>query len=82
MQQILKRKKTDGDGGLQGREISSNECASCFGLYDQDIHPETGDVTCDWIQCTNKDCCVWMHTECLDKCNGDYMCCVCETLFS
>ena len=58
-----KKKKTDGDGGLQRHEVSSNECASCFGLYDEDIDPETGDVTCDWIQCTNEDCCVWMHTQ-------------------
>ena len=72
MQQIPKI-KTDSDGGLQGREVSSNECDYCFGLYDKDIDPETGDVTCDWIQCTNKDCCVWIHTECLDKCDGYYV---------
>ena len=24
----------------------------------------------DWIQCTNDGCGVWVHTECLDKCNG------------
>ena len=77
-----KKKKTNGDGGLQGCEVSSNECASYFGLYDEDIDPEIGDVTCDWIQCTNEDCCVWMHTKCLDKCDGDYVCCVCETLCS
>jgi len=77
-----KKKRSDSDNGLQGREVSSNECARCFGLYDEDVDPDTGDVTCDWIQCTSDNCGVWMHTECLAKCDGDYVCCVCETLFS
>ena len=43
-------------------------CASCFGPYDEDINSENGNVTC---LCTNEDSCVWMHKECLDKCDGD-----------
>ena len=75
-------KRSDSDNGLNGCEVSSDECAHCFGLYDEDVDPETGDVTCDWIQCTSDNCGVWMHTECLAKCGGDYVCCVCQMLFS
>ena len=49
MQQTLK------DDELQGCQLSSNECASCFGLYNEDIDPETRGATCDWVQCTNED---------------------------
>ena len=75
------KKNSDSDMGLQRREVSSNECAVCFGLYDEDVNSETGDLMSDWIQCTNNDCAVWVHTECLDKCDGDYVCRICETLF-
>lgn len=75
-----KKKKTNGDTGPQRREVSLNKCAVCFGLYDEDIDSETADLMSDWIQCTNDGCGVWVHTECLDKCDGDYVCCVCGTL--
>ena len=64
-----KKKKANGDSGPQRREVSSNECAVCFSLYDEDIDSETGDLMSDWIQCTNDGCGVWVHTECLDKCD-------------
>ena len=63
------------------REVSSNECAVCFGLYDEDVDPDSGDMTQDWIQCTDKNCGVWTHTECLDKCDDDYVCYICGVIF-
>ena len=44
-----KKKRNEKEGGCQGREASSNECAACFGLYEDDVDPETGDVVCEWI---------------------------------
>ena len=55
------------DDGLQRREVSSNECAACFGLYDEDVDPDSGHVTRDWIQCIDEDCGVWTHAQCLDN---------------
>ena len=72
--------KSTADQGLQRREISSSECAACFGLYEDDVD-EDGTVTCDWIQCTNEQCSLWMHTNCLDKSDGEYVCAVCQNIF-
>ena len=68
--------------GLQTNEISSNECAVCFGLYDEDLDPKTNQPTCDWIQCTNKNCAVWMHIYCSSCFNNRYKCPLCETVFT
>ena len=76
-----KTKAAKSDIGLQGREVSSNECAACFGLYEEDVDPDSGDITREWIQCTDEDCGVWMHTECLDKCDDDFVCCICGAIF-
>ena len=35
-----------------------------------------GDVTSDWIQCTNVDCAAWSHVDCLEQCDGDCICIV------
>ena len=75
-----KKKKSTDDQGLQGREISSSECAACFGLYEDDVNDD-GDVTCDWFQCTNEQCSLWMHTTCLDKSDGEYICAVWQNMF-
>ena len=72
-----KKKKSTNDKGRQGCEISSSECAVCFELYEDDVNDD-GDVTCDWIQCTNEQCSLWMHTTCLD---GKYICAVCQNMF-
>ena len=37
------------DTGHQHHEISQNECAGCFGLYEEDTSEE-------WIQYTNESC--------------------------
>ena len=62
------------DTEIQYREISTNECAACFGLYEDDPDPV------EWIQCTNKDCKVWSHAECLEMCEDAHVCVICETL--
>ena len=67
--------------GLQSREISLNECAVCFGLYEEDFDEVIGHVTAEWIQCTNSNCSVWSHADCLEKADGDYICVLCETVF-
>ena len=58
-QKTKKEKKSTDDQRLQGCEISSSECAACSGLYEDDVNDDVnndGDVTCDWIQCTNEQC--------------------------
>ena len=66
------------DDGLQ---VSSDECAACFRLYDEDVDLDSGHVTRDWIQCIDEDRGVWTHAECLDKCDDDFVCCICGALF-
>ena len=75
------KKAAKSDIGLRGREVSSNECAACFGLHEEDVDPDSGDITREWIQCTDEDCGVWMHTECLDKCDDDFVCYICGAIF-
>jgi len=43
----------DEEYGVQNREISSNECAICFGLYQDDLST-TGKLMREWIECTNE----------------------------
>ena len=47
------------EDGLQEAEISSNECAVCFGLYEDDV--ADGQLTQEWIQCTETGGGKWMH---------------------
>ena len=56
-----------GETGLHGHDISSNECAVCFGVYEDDLDSDTGEPTCEWLQCTAEDCGVWAHSDCLDR---------------
>jgi len=60
--------------GIQHRELSENECAVCFGLHEEDSEPV------EWLKCTNEDCNVWSHTNCLEVCDGAYVCYACGTL--
>ena len=62
------------DAGIQHHEISKDECAACFGLFEDDAD------SVEWIECTNKNCRVWAHAECLEMCDDAYVCIVCETL--
>ena len=79
---LPKRKKDKDEDGLQTNEISVNECAVCFGTYEDDIDDITGHVTTEWIQCTNEMCAVWCHADCLDTSDGDYVCTICQAIFS
>ena len=56
-------------------EISTSECAACFGLYEEDLS-----LTEDWVECTN--CEKWMHSRCVQLDDQELKaCCVCSTLF-
>ena len=82
-QRNSKKNKTTGHEGLQGEILS--ECVACFGLYEDDVDYD-GTVSCDWIQCTNEQCTneqcsLWMHTNYLDKSDGEYMCAVHWNIF-
>jgi len=52
------------DNGLQHHEISKDECAACFGLFEDD--PDS----VEWI---DESCKVWCHTDCLEKCDEAYV---------
>jgi len=44
--------------GVQIRGISNNECAVCFGLYQDDLST-TGKLIRAWVECTNQRCKKW-----------------------
>ena len=68
--------------GVQTKEIRNDECAVCFGLYEDDLSP-TGKLEKDWLQCTNDECMKWMHAECLEQDEDDlFMCTHCGTFFA
>ncbi len=48
---------------------SGDMCAVCCGAYIDDVD-ETGEVTADWIQCTEEDCASWSHVGLLGKGGG------------
>ena len=52
------------EDGVQSHEISNNECAVCFGLYQDDLS-STGKLLTEWVECTNAGCKKWMHAQCL-----------------
>ena len=62
------------DAGIQHHEITKDECAACFGLFEDDAD------SVEWIECTNENCRVWAHAECLEMCDNAYVCIACETL--
>ena len=70
------------ESGLQSAEITSNECAICLGVYEDDVID--GTLEKEWIQCPNSDVCgKWMHCSCLstDE-DGLYTCPLCQSSFS
>ena len=70
------------EDGVQGNEILSDECAICFGLYEDDLST-TGKLEKDWVQCTNHTCQKWMHAECLEQDEDDlFLCTHCSTFFA
>ena len=64
------------EDGVQHHEVSQNECATCFGLFEDDTDPV------EWIECTNKDCGVWTHADCLEQCDNAYVCVACQALLA
>ena len=48
---------------------SGDMCAVCCGAYIDDVD-ETGEVTADWIQCTEEDCASRSHVGLLGKGGG------------
>ena len=64
---------------VQLEDISSHQCAVCFGSYDDDL--VDGDLIQSWIQCTHLSCSKWMHVDCLDAGEGGMICPLCDTLF-
>ena len=68
------------ESGVQSNEISSNECALCFGLYEEDLSM-TGKLEREWVQCINATCGKWMHAECLNIEDGMFVCGLCSMLF-
>jgi len=42
-----KMKVANTEVGLQKQEFRPNECAVCFGLYNEDVDPDSGDITYD-----------------------------------
>ena len=71
----------DKEYGVQNREISSTECAICFGLYQDDLFT-TGKLMREWVECTNERCKKWMHSQCLQEGNDLDVCGVCNCRFS
>ena len=67
--------------GIQTHEISNNECAVCFGSYQDDLS-STGKLLTEWVQCTNTGCMKWMHIQCLHLSEELYSCVMCVTQFS
>ena len=57
--------------------IPDDQCAICYGAYTDDIDEVTEEVLKDWIQCTDKNCGVWAHTDCLEKQIHGYLCGLC-----
>ena len=50
---------------MQVKEVSSNKCAACLGLYKEDISDE--ELLHEWVQCTDQYCNKWMHSGCLQR---------------
>ena len=67
-QRLDRRENESHDTGVQHREVSKDECAACFGLFEND------DELVEWIECTNDDCKVWCQAECLEKCDDRCLC--------
>ena len=59
---------------------SGDVCAVCCGVYVDDDDDITGEIVKDCIQCTDDECGVWSHADCLEKEVGVFICGVCLNL--
>lgn len=73
-------KPEQSESGLQNHEISNDECALCFGLYEDDFS-STGKLQREWVQCTRMTCKKWMYSDCLNQENNKYVCRLCKMIF-
>jgi ATP-dependent Clp protease ATP-binding subunit ClpA len=82
VKQYPKRRALEADCQPQSRKVSGDTCAVCCGTYADDVDDVTGEVTADWIQCTDDDCAAWSHVECLEEDAGGVICALCSNVFS
>jgi len=61
---------------VQHHEVSQNECAAYFSLFEDDTDPV------EWIECTDKDCRIKSHADCLEQCDNAYVCVACQALLA
>ena len=78
-----KRRRVGESSGVRYEEAAQDSCSVCFGLYKDDLDEETGCIATDreWIQCSDQDCGVWSHVECLEESNGGFICALCQNVF-
>jgi len=62
----------DDEYSIENKEISSNECALCIGLYEDDYLSLE-----NWVECRCKK---WMHRQCLQDDNDLYVCVGCAVI--
>ena len=55
-------------------------CAVCCDVYVDDVDDNTGEIVKDCKQCTDDDCGVWSHVDCLEKEVWGFICGVCLNL--
>ena len=77
-------KRRELQGGAAYQEISKDMCYVCLGLWKDDMDEETGCLMPgrEWIQCSDEECGVWSHVECLEETAGGFSCSVCQNVFS
>lgn len=60
---------------------SGDVCTVCCGAYSDDIDDD-GEVSADWIQCTEVECGVWSHVDCLEREARGFVCASCFSIFN
>ena len=76
-------KRRELQGGAAYQEISKDMCCVCLGLWKDDMDEEKGCLMPGhvWIQCSDEECGVWSHVECLEEAAGGFSCSVCQNVF-
>ena len=61
-------------------DCDQSECAVCLGAYRDDVID--GVLVKEWIRCTNTDTCgLWMHADCVDMEEDNFVCYICGVVF-
>lgn len=71
--------RSKGLGGELSSKTSDNICHVCSGTYEDDICSD-GTLQREWVQCTDEECSVWSHEDCLTR-SEDQFVCSCGNLF-